>query len=182
MRPRPRPCASAQPARRTAHPRTRLCVRASAQPTTSAQPATLTPDQAQQWSACRDALLARGCTEEESDTLLCRAFGWAGQVYWRGTKEEQPPTLAEVQAGLDLLESIGIQGDNLLKLLRAFPEALGCGVDTILRPNVDVLQSQWKLKGPVLVKTLLRRPDVLGYNLDCEGSCVGECERCWARF
>ncbi len=68
------------------------------------------------------------------------------------------------------------------QLVNTFPEVLGCGVDTIVRPNVEVLQKQWKIKGNTLVKTLLRRPDVLGYNLDCEGSCVGECERCWARF
>lgn len=23
---------------------------------------------------------------------------------------------------------------------------------------------------------------VLGYNVDCEGNCMGECNRCWVRF
>lgn len=23
---------------------------------------------------------------------------------------------------------------------------------------------------------------VLGYDVDCEGSCIGDCNRCWARF
>ena len=26
------------------------------------------------------------------------------------------------------------------------------------------------------------RAQVLGYNVDCEGNCMGECNRCWVRF
>lgn len=44
------------------------------------------------------------------------------------------------------------------------------------------LEKTWKMKGPVLTKTLMRRPDVLGYNIDCLGDCAGECNRCWVRF
>lgn len=34
----------------------------------------------------------------------------------------------------------------------------------------------------VIKGVLLRRPEVLGYNIDCLGDCAGECNRCWVRF
>jgi hypothetical protein len=37
-------------------------------------------------------------------------------------------------------------------------------------------------QGDVLLKAVLRNPPLLGYNVDCMGDCVGECNRCWARF
>jgi hypothetical protein len=52
-------------------------------------------------------------------------------------------------------------------------QVLGCDIEGQLQASVDKLQKDWKLQGPVLAKAVLRQPAVLGYNLDCEGSCVG---------
>lgn len=66
--------------------------------------------------------------------------------------------------------------------MKLFPEVLGCNVQQQLQGNVDKLQRDWKLQGSVLTNAVLRNPSLLGYNVDCEGNCVGECNRCWVRF
>lgn len=46
----------------------------------------------------------------------------------------------------------------------------------------EVLEGQWKMKGTVLKNCVKRKPVILGYNVDCQGDCIGECNRCWVRF
>ena len=48
--------------------------------------------------------------------------------------------------------------------------------------NVRVLEDKWRMSREVVTRTLLRKPEILGFNVDCYGDCVGECNRCWARF
>jgi hypothetical protein len=53
---------------------------------------------------------------------------------------------------------------------------------TRARPPQAFLERTYKLAGPTLAAVLERKPNVLGNSLDCAGDCVGECNRCWARF
>ena len=44
------------------------------------------------------------------------------------------------------------------------------------------LARTYRLEGPTLASVLERKPQVLGNTVDCAGDCIGECNRCWARF
>jgi hypothetical protein len=80
-------------------------------------------------------------------------------------------------------ERVGrLVGVQVSKAVKAFPEVLGCHVDSQLSGNVAKLQKEWKLEGDVLRGAVLRNPSILGYNVDCLGDCAGECNRCWVRF
>lgn len=118
--------------------------------------------------------------------MLARAFGWSTQAFWRQEKVEQLPTPEQLEGVLEYLQDeLNLREDDLAKVLRAFPEALACDVQERLAANVKVLQQQWRLSGGTLTKALMRQPQVLGYTVDCisdHGGCVGECNRCWARF
>lgn len=92
------------------------------------------------------------------------------------------PSVKQVQAALAYLNELGIQEQDMAKVLKSFPELVGCRVEQQLRANVHKLQNEWKLKDAVLAKAILRNPSVLGYTVDCMGDCAGECNRCWARF
>ena len=50
----------------------------------------------EQWQACQPKLLQLGFEEEEGDKLLKKAFGWAGQAYWRKSKVKEVPTEQQV--------------------------------------------------------------------------------------
>jgi hypothetical protein len=87
-----------------------------------------------------------------------------------------------VAAALAFLSELGLQQAEVTKVLKTFPELLGCDVEQQLRKNCQKLTNDWKLKGKVLAKAVVRSPAVLGYTIDCMGDCAGECNRCWARF
>lgn len=97
-------------------------------------------------------------------------------------QSEQPADLQQLETTLQFLVQLGLSDEQVAKVVKAFPEVLGCDVQQQLQGNVDKLQADWKLQGCVLVKAVLRQPAVLGYNLDCMGDCAGECNRCWVRF
>lgn len=127
-----------------------------------------------------------GFAEQQAEQCVQRAFGWGAKArsYWRHEKSEQPADLQQLEASLQFLRQLGsgMTEEQLLKVVKAFPEVLGCDVQQQLQGNVDKLQKDWNLQGSVLTKAVLRQPAVLGYNLDCMGDCAGECNRCWARF
>lgn len=137
-----------------------------------------------QWQAASSFVAsALGLSGQEADRLLARAFGWTSQAYWRREKVEEVPSLEVVEGALEFLrDDLNMGPEEQLKLVKAFPELLAAGVEGRLRPNVEVLQKQWRLQGDTLTKAVLRQPAVLGYSVDCGGDCVGECNRCWARF
>jgi hypothetical protein len=96
---------------------------------------------------------------------------------------EEPPSVDQVQDALDFLRSeLGLQGPDVKKVVKAFPEVVACDVANQLQANMSKLEKDWKLTGQVAAKAVVRSPAVLGYNVDCEGTCIGECNRCWARF
>lgn len=38
------------------------------------------------------------------------------------------------------------------------------------------------MKEAAAISTVKRRPEVLGFTYDCEGSCEGLCNQCWVRL
>lgn len=134
------------------------------------------------WQASRVLLETRvGLAKTEADFVISEAFGWGSQAYWRQQKVKHPPNVEQVEQVLDLLCRLGIAESELGKVVGSFPQVLGCKLD-LLENNVDLLRTKWFLKGRVLAGTIVRKPAVLGSTVDCEGSCIAECNRCWARF
>ena len=55
------------------------------------------PDR-EQWQRCQEKLKELGFEEdEETDKILRKAFGWAGQGYWRKSKVREVPTEDQVR-------------------------------------------------------------------------------------
>ena len=50
----------------------------------------------EQWQKCQEKLKGMGFEEEETDKLLRKAFGWAGQGYWRKSKVNEVPSQEQV--------------------------------------------------------------------------------------
>lgn len=124
---------------------------------------------------------------EDGNKVLNKAFGFGNQGYWRGENVDVVPTLDKVEENLDFLyKEIGLEQEEVAKVLKKFPEVLGQKLDERLRANVKRLAEAWKIEGDTLKSTCMRRPEILGYNIDCvtvgDGGCLGECNRCWARF
>ena len=69
-----------------------------------------------------------------------------------------------------------------VQAVKTFPEVLGLPVEQQLQRNVEKLKIDWKMTDKVIPNVVKRQPAVLGYNVDCEGNCQGDCNRCWVRF
>jgi hypothetical protein len=95
-----------------------------------------------------------------------------------------PSPTSQLSSRLTYLRQLCDGDEDLLRaVLTAFPEAVALDVDTVLAPNVALLERTYRIApGPALAGVLKRKPQVLGNNLDCSGDCAGECNRCWARF
>ncbi|XVF63277.1 hypothetical protein PTKIN_Ptkin09bG0074900 [Pterospermum kingtungense] len=134
------------------------------------------------WEACRQALSAFNFSTEEEDKILGKAFGHVHSPYWGEERKKEVPKFEIVNEILDYLRSLSLSDDDLHKLLKKFPEVLGCDIEQELRTNVQILGKDWGIKGKSLKNLLLRNPKVLGYNVDCKGDCMAQCTRCWVRF
>ncbi|GLI63276.1 hypothetical protein VaNZ11_006181 [Volvox africanus] len=136
------------------------------------------------WKASCDVLVrSLDLGADESSRLVARAFGWTTQAFWRQEKVEELPTPTQVENALEVLRiDLAMTSEEAARVVRVFPELLACDVEGRLRANIAQLGSQWRLKGPTLTKAVIRQPAVLSYSLDCGGDCIGECNRCWARF
>lgn len=134
------------------------------------------------WEACKQALSAFNFSDEEKEKILGKAFGLVHSPYWGEERKPEVPKFETVNGILDYLSSLSLSDDDLSKLLKKFPEILGCNLEEDLKGNVKILEEQWSITGNSLRKLLLRNPKVLGYNVDCKGDCIAQCTRCWARF
>ncbi|PRQ19606.1 putative transcription regulator mTERF family [Rosa chinensis] len=143
---------------------------------------TLTDDDRKTLEACRDALSALSISNEEGDKILGKAFGLIHSPYWGEERKNKVPKFEIVCEKMDYLRSLNLSSDDLGKLLKKFPEVLGCNLEHELKTNVQVLEKEWGIKGKSLRNLLLRNPRVLGYNVDCKGDCMAQCTRCWVRF
>lgn len=147
------------------------------------QPAVLLEDEEKKkWDECEQALSAFNFTLEEASNILGKAFGWKHSPYWGEERKKEVPNNESVVEILNFLRSLGLSDDDLHKLLKKFPEVLGCAFDEEVKANVVTLEKQWGIKGKSLRSLLLRNPKVLGYNVDCKGDCMAQCTRCWVRF
>jgi hypothetical protein len=126
---------------------------------------------------------ALGFTADEAELMVRKALAWGFKGYWRTEKVRAEP-MPEAQAArlAYLRDELQLSDDALRKVLTAFPEALGLDVKQRMLPNVAFLARSYRLEGPTLAGVLERKPQVLGNTVDCAGDCVGECNRCWARF
>ncbi|KAI3960245.1 hypothetical protein MKW98_016969 [Papaver atlanticum] len=134
------------------------------------------------WESCKQALSAFNFNDEEEEKILGKAFGQLHSPYWGEERTKEVPKLETVNAILDCLKSLGLADEDIYKLLKKFPEVLGCNLETELKNNVQILEKVWAIKGKTLRSLLLRNPKVLGYTIDCKGDCAALCTRCWVRF
>mmetsp|Transcript_39399 Transcript_39399/g.102063 ORF Transcript_39399/g.102063 Transcript_39399/m.102063 type:complete len:223 (+) Transcript_39399:176-844(+) len=145
---------------------------------------TLTGEDLAAWESSAQLLEDLGFDSESAVLILERSFGWGkpSQGFWRGQVVEVVPTTEQMEEVINYLGELGIKGNDLIGYINKFPNVFGCSVEDLLKANVTELEKTWKIKGPTLSATLKRRPEILGYNVDCLGNCLGECNRCWVRF
>ncbi|XP_062098857.1 uncharacterized protein LOC133804734 isoform X1 [Humulus lupulus] len=142
----------------------------------------VTEEDKKRWEACREALSSYKFSSEEADKILGKAFGQVHSPYWGEERRKVVPKLEIVNEILDYLRSLNLSDDDLAKVLKKFPEVLGCDLENEIKANVQILEKEWEIKGKTLRNLLLRNPRLLGYNIDCKGDCAAQCTRCWARF
>ncbi|CAN1235373.1 hypothetical protein LINPERPRIM_LOCUS4475 [Linum perenne] len=134
------------------------------------------------WDSCREVLSAFDFDITEKDKMLGKAFGHVPSPYWGEDRKQEVPTYEVVKGVVDYLKSLGLSDEDLFKVLKKFPEVMGCSLEEDLKKNVGILEKEWGIKGKTLRSLLLRNPKVLGFNVDCKGDCMAQCTRCWVRF
>jgi mTERF len=139
-------------------------------------------DDTKSWEESRQILSNFNFSTEESDKMLKKAFGWVNSPYWSEEREKETPKVQTISQILEYLTSLGLSDEDLQKLLKKFPEVLGCSLHKEIKLNVGLLEKDWGISGKTLRSLLLRNPKVLGYNVDCKGDCIAKCTRCWVRF
>ncbi|EPS58354.1 hypothetical protein M569_16460 [Genlisea aurea] len=138
-------------------------------------------DDDEAWNSCKQYLSPYGFEAEEEEIILGKAFGRIHSPYWGEDREQQQaPSVYETLRYFK--DGLGLGDEDVAKILKKFPELLGCSLDNEIIPNVERLKVKWNIHGKSLRKLLLRNPGVLGFNIDCEGDCQALCTRCWARF
>lgn len=137
----------------------------------------------EEWAAATSYVASLGL--ENPDKVVARAFAWSkpGRAYWREAKQEAVPDLDEMRAVVSYLtKELSLSEAEVVEVLDDFPQMLGCEVEGRLAKNVAELETKWKLSRALVTKAVKRKPEIMGYNIDCLGDCVGDCQRCWARF
>ncbi|KAL6504924.1 hypothetical protein OROHE_023682 [Orobanche hederae] len=134
------------------------------------------------WGSCKQALSAFGFADYEEDKILGKAFGQIHSPYWGEERKKEVPKFEVVNEIISYLKDLGLTDDDLGKILKKFPEVVGCSIENELKENVWILEKEWGVKGKTLRNLIVRNPSVLGYNIDCKGDCLAQCTRCWARF
>ncbi|KAF6176667.1 hypothetical protein GIB67_034529 [Kingdonia uniflora] len=114
------------------------------------------------WEASREALNAFQFSDNEEDLILRKAFGQLHSLYWEEERVKDVPELEHVNKTLDYLRSLGLSDEDLCKVLKKFPEVLGCHLDEELKNNIQLLEKEWGIKGKSLWSLLLRNSKVLG--------------------
>ncbi|KAJ7532804.1 hypothetical protein O6H91_13G020700 [Diphasiastrum complanatum] len=142
----------------------------------------LRKEDSESWSRSLQHVVKLGLSIEEAEKILSKAFGYTNSIYWGQEKAKVVPDPEVVLAILDYLRGLAFSNADLLSLLKKFPELLGCSLENDLKSNVGILERTWGASGSMLKNLILRKPHVLGYNIDCKGDCMAECTRCWARF
>ncbi|CAM8994842.1 unnamed protein product [Rhodiola kirilowii] len=126
--------------------------------------ADLTDEERKCWDSCRQALSNFNFDSDELDKILGKAFGQIHSPYWGEERAKEVPKYETVKAVLDYLRSLTLTEEDLAKILKKFPEVLGCSLDDEVKNNVTLLEKEWDITGKSLKNLLLRNPKVLGYN------------------
>lgn len=132
----------------------------------------------ERWQIARKHVEELGFSSEEADDVLAKSFGWSYSDYWGEEKQATIPDPETVSNSFSLMKDLGL---DLSTLLKKFPELVGL-TDREIQSSLATLDSKWGIAGKNLKNVLNRNPQVLGYNIDCQGDCAGECTRCWVRF
>lgn len=126
----------------------------------------LGPQEREQWDSCRSLLRDAGMPSDDViDRALARGFAWTSRWYYGQERQNDLPDPSNLLDSLTFLQSLGIQGEDLVKVLSKFPEALSCSVDERMGPNVARLESEWSMKGEVLKRAIVRKPTLLGLSI-----------------
>lgn len=150
--------------------------------TAPSQNAVVTDEDENTWESCKRAIVSFGFSDMEVEKILGKAYGRIHSPYWGEERNKESPRFEVVNGILNYLKDLGLTDEDLGKLLKKFPEVLGCSLENELKTNVHILEKEWGIKGKPLRNLLLRNPKVLGYNVDCKGDCMAQCTRCWVRF
>ncbi|CAI9114736.1 OLC1v1015524C2 [Oldenlandia corymbosa var. corymbosa] len=150
--------------------------------TTKVEDIVLSDEEQKSWDASRGALSAFEFSAEEENKVLGKAFGYVHSPFWSEERAKEVPRVDAVNNVLNYLRSLNLTDVEIGKILKKFPEVLGCDLEGELENNVKLLEKEWGIEGKTLKNLLLRNPKVLGYNVDCKGDCIAKCTRCWVRF
>ena len=164
---------------------TRVVSTAASADASDVTPASLEGDDAESWARAESIVASLGLDDASADKAMRRAFGWSTQAYWRNTKVREVPDATALEERIAFLETLGVTRDDVRQIVEKTPEILGCDVDQ-LTTATEYVEKNYFMKRNTrnFVKYVVRVPQALGNNLDCaaEGkSCLGECNRCWAR-
>ena len=98
-------------------------------------------------------------------------------------KVKEIPDMDEIEKRIQFIESLGVARDKIDVIVNKFPEILAMDIDGVMKPAVEHIEKNFFMKRgtTAFAKYVIRVPQALGNTIDCEGTCVGDCNRCWVR-
>ena len=143
----------------------------------------LTDDESIKWASAKALVMELGFDDDEADKVMQKGFGWGKQDYWRNEKVREIPDMDEIEKRIQFIESLGVARDKIDVIVGKLPEILAMDIDGVMKPAVEHIEKNFFMKRgtPAFAKYVIRVPQALGNTIDCEGTCVGDCNRCWVR-
>ena len=143
----------------------------------------LTDDESIRWASAKAVVMELGFDDDNADRVMQKGFGWAKQDYWRNEKVKEIPDMDEIEKRIQFIESLGVARDKIDVIVNKFPEILAMDIDGVMKPAVEHIEKNFFMKRgtTAFAKYVIRVPQALGNTIDCEGTCVGDCNRCWVR-
>jgi hypothetical protein len=143
----------------------------------------LTDDESIKWASAKALVMELGFDDDEADKLMQKGFGWGKQDYWRNEKVREIPDMDEIEKRIQFIESLGVARDKIDVIVGKLPEILAMDIEGVMKPAVEHVEKNFFMKRgtPAFAKYVIRVPQALGNTIDCEGTCVGDCNRCWVR-
>ena len=86
-------------------------------------------DEPKTWEECKEALSRFDFSVEEQDKILGKAFGHIHSPYWTEERVKENPKVEALNHVLEFLRSLGLSDEDLHKVLKKFPEVLGCSLE-----------------------------------------------------
>eukprot|EP00240_Pyramimonas_obovata_P013783 CAMPEP_0118934866 /NCGR_PEP_ID=MMETSP1169-20130426/14340_1 /TAXON_ID=36882 /ORGANISM="Pyramimonas obovata, Strain CCMP722" /LENGTH=260 /DNA_ID=CAMNT_0006877815 /DNA_START=80 /DNA_END=863 /DNA_ORIENTATION=- len=137
----------------------------------------LTGDDLESWTATTAMVQeATGITAEEAEEVVTRAFGWGSQLYWRKSKVQEVPQTEQVEESIAYLKSMLPKQDQLVKVIKGFPECVAIGVEAGppgLKYAFEYIDKEWDMQPPVSNMVIAKKPKLLGNSVDAEARAKG---------